>query len=125
MKSKKLWQRLEALAEPEVKRVLKRLPAPIRERMDSVPIVFDTAPGPELTRTGVEPDLMGLFTGDSLADPLSDAISPEIRLFLLNIWDEAEGDEADYAEQVRTTLLHEIGHYIGLEEGDLEERGLE
>ena len=34
------------------------------------------------------------------------------------------GDEADYKEEVRITYFHELGHYLGLEEDDLEERGL-
>jgi predicted Zn-dependent protease with MMP-like domain len=31
----------------------------------------------------------------------------------------------DFSEQVRITYLHEFGHHIGFDEGDLEERGLE
>ncbi|NCC93758.1 MAG: hypothetical protein EOM10_10815, partial [Opitutae bacterium] len=30
-----------------------------------------------------------------------------------------------YRDEVRVTYYHELGHYLGLEEGDLEERGLE
>ena len=35
----------------------------------------------------------------------------------------AEGDLATFRAEVRTTLLHEIGHVLGWDEQDLEERG--
>ena len=37
----------------------------------------------------------------------------------------AEGDEETFLNEVRTTILHEIGHFFGLDEGDLEIRGLQ
>jgi predicted Zn-dependent protease with MMP-like domain len=46
-------------------------------------------------------------------------------LFLDEIWDEADGDEAVYRDEVRRTYLHELGHYLGLDEDGLAERGLE
>ena len=33
-------------------------------------------------------------------------------------------DETTYRQEVRTTLLHELGHYLGLDEDDLDDRGL-
>jgi len=56
-----------------------------------------------------------------LSDP-KDAIWPHKRK---NIWREAEEDEDAYRREVRATLLHELGHYLGLEEIDLEDCGLE
>jgi predicted Zn-dependent protease with MMP-like domain len=49
----------------------------------------------------------------------------QIILFLNNIWDFAEADEEAYREEIRTTLLHELGHYLGLDELDLEDRDLD
>jgi predicted Zn-dependent protease with MMP-like domain len=46
-------------------------------------------------------------------------------LFLENLWDFAEGDEKIFCEEVQTTFLHELGHFFGLDEDDLTERGLE
>jgi len=34
-------------------------------------------------------------------------------------------EEDSYREEVRITFLHELGHYLGLDEGDLFQRGLE
>ena len=50
---------------------------------------------------------------------------PQIILFLENLWDFAEGDESVFREEVATTLLHELGHYLGLDEDELTDRGLE
>jgi predicted Zn-dependent protease with MMP-like domain len=35
----------------------------------------------------------------------------------------AVDDEADLVEQVRITVLHELGHHFGMDEDDLEELG--
>ena len=49
----------------------------------------------------------------------------QIILFLGNLWEFAGQEEAAFRQEVRTTLLHELGHYLGLDEDDLMERGLE
>jgi predicted Zn-dependent protease with MMP-like domain len=36
-----------------------------------------------------------------------------------------EADETAYREEVRVTLLHEFGHFLGWDEADLFDRGLE
>ena len=60
-----------------------------------------------------------------MAHPEESPLPPGIILFLRNLWDLAEGDEPFYRAEVRTTYLHELGHFLGLDELDLEERGLE
>jgi predicted Zn-dependent protease with MMP-like domain len=122
---KRLWQRLRSAAETEMRGLLQSLPRPIREQVDSLPIVFEPAPSPALVKDGLEPDLLGLFVGDAVDEEGADPVPPEILLFLGNIWEDAGHDPAEYREQVRTTLLHEIGHYLGLEEDDLIVRDLE
>ena len=47
-----------------------------------------------------------------------------IRLFIENLRDEAEDDPERFRQEVRTTLLHELGHYLGLDEDELERRNL-
>ena len=48
----------------------------------------------------------------------------QARVYVENLRDEAEDDPARFRREVRTTLLHELGHYLGLEEDELERRGL-
>jgi predicted Zn-dependent protease with MMP-like domain len=50
---------------------------------------------------------------------------PQIILFLLNLWEFSDADEEIFGEEVHTTYLHELGHYLGLNEDELTERGLE
>jgi len=44
---------------------------------------------------------------------------------LESLWDAAEQDEDTFCEEVRATYLHELGHFLGLDEDDLIDRGLE
>ena len=39
--------------------------------------------------------------------------------------DFAEEDEEFFCDEVHTTYLHELGHYLGLDEDELTERGLD
>ncbi|MBL9137881.1 MAG: metallopeptidase family protein, partial [Verrucomicrobiales bacterium] len=53
------------------------------------------------------------------------ALPSQILLFLENLWEFSEEDEEIFLDEVQTTYLHELGHYLGLDEIDLEERGLD
>jgi len=97
----------------------------LQERARLVPVTFERVPGVELQADGIEPDTLGLFVGPDFADEESVPMPPQIMLFLDNLWDEAEQDEGWFVEEVRTTYLHELGHYLGLDEDELTERGLE
>jgi predicted Zn-dependent protease with MMP-like domain len=114
-------------AEQEVQRVLGRLPAPLRREAERLPIAYERRPGRALVRDGVEPDTMGLFVGEAFGDELVAAVNvpPQILLFLDNIVDEADGDETVFREEVGRTYLHELGHYLGLDENGLGLRDLE
>ena len=69
---------------------------------------------------------MGLFSGPALNEPMDPACleSPRITLFLAELWDYSGADAATFDEEVRITYIHEFGHYLGLDEDELEERGL-
>src|SRR5512140_3039609 len=121
------WQKLHALALNEVEATLAALPAPLREKAQALPVTFEPVPNAAHVRDGIEPDTLGLFVGPEFADEETTALPlpPQIILFLENLWDQAEADEEFFREEVHTTYLHELGHYLGLNEDDLFERGLE
>jgi predicted Zn-dependent protease with MMP-like domain len=121
------WPKLHALALAEVQATLAALPAPLRDRAQPLPVTFERRPNAAHRRDGIEPDTLGLFVGPEFADEESTTLPlpPQIILFLDNIWDQAEADEELFREEVHTTYLHELGHYLGLDEDDLFERGLE
>ncbi len=118
---------LERIAKTEVAALRNELPKEMARRAGEVPVVMLARPTKAMARDGIDPDLLGLFVGPNCAEGVEsgDPLPPEILLFLENIWDYAEGDEDIFREEVRVTYFHELGHYIGLEEGELEDRGLE
>jgi predicted Zn-dependent protease with MMP-like domain len=121
------WQKLHALALAEVKATLAALPEPLRDRAQALPVTFERLPNKAQLRDGIYPDTLGLFVGPEFAYEETTALPlpPQIILFLENIWDLAEAEEEFFREEVRTTYLHELGHYLGLDEDDLFDRGLE
>ena len=126
------------------------LPEKVRALIDEVPVIVLDQPSAEMLRRlkadgvleadAIGDDLCGLHTGiglteRSIDDPGgwgswgSDAAGPEqIHLFRHGIvdlaggWQEPDADEAIY-EEIRITLLHEIGHHFGLDEDDLDGLG--
>ncbi len=128
------------------------LPARVRAMLEEVPIVvLDEPDEPMLRDLGVRPDdaealdeICGLHSGRMLTERSveeSGELPESIHLFRRGIlslsggWIEIEerdeegayvvGGEDAIAEEIRITLLHEIGHHFGLSEEDLEELGYE
>lgn len=119
------WQHLQSLALEEIEATLAELPEPLRERAKQLPVTFEPTPNAGLIADGIEADSLGLFTGAEFAEEGHVPMPPQIILFLENLWDFAEQDEEIFLDEVNTTYLHEFGHYLGLDEDDLFERGLE
>ena len=122
-----VWPKLQRLALEEVETTLAELPVPLRERAQALPVTFEQRPNSAHCRDGIEPDTLGLFVGEDFADEgtTSLPLPAQIILFLENIWEAAQGDETIFREEVHTTFMHELGHYLGLDEDGLIERGLE
>ncbi len=104
----------------------------IRDYMMNVAILLEELP-PEDVLRGYEPpasplELLGYFSGHSLMERNSEnpwsLLPPTIVLFRRNLERQAI-DRDELIHQLRITLFHEIGHFLGLDEHDLEERGLD
>ena len=119
------WKRLQEIALAEIEATLTGLPKPLREQAQKLQVTFESVPNTGLQADGIEADTLGLFTGSEFADEGASVLPPQIMLFLENLWDFAEGDEEVFCEEVHTTFLHELGHFFGLDEDDLTERGLD
>ncbi len=121
------WADKVRLAEAEVSEVLNSLPEPLRERAAKLPVTYQPVPTPELVADGIESDTLGLFVGPDFGHEVASVapVASQIFLFVTNLWEMAEGDPEIFKEEVRTTLLHELGHYLGLDEEDLTDRGLD
>ena len=121
------WSRLLKVAQEEVRGTLRRLPRQLRPHAEALPVTYEPQPNESILEDGWDPDLLGLFVGKAYGEEEAGFtdVPPQILLFLESLWEYADGDEAIYREEVRTTYLHELGHYLGLDELDLEERGLD
>jgi predicted Zn-dependent protease with MMP-like domain len=119
------WEKLCAVALAEVEATLASLPEPLRVRAEKLPVIFERQPNAALQADGIEADVLGLFTGAEFVEENDVPMPPQIILYLQNIWDAAETNEKHFREEVRTTFLHELGHYLGLDEDEVTERGLE
>ena len=120
-----VYRRILRLAEREVKQAQESLSDDLAIKAKAVPVILEPEPGKELVADGVEPDLLGLFSGSSFPEALADdSAPPTVHLFLENLWEYCEEEEPTFIEEVRITYLHELGHYLGMEEDDLEKRGL-
>jgi predicted Zn-dependent protease with MMP-like domain len=120
------WGDWLARAERAVNSVLESLPPALRNEAQAVTVSYERKPGPALIAEGLEEDTLGLFVGSAFPEELHSAPVPQqIILYLENIWELADGDPDFFEEDVRTTFLHELGHYLGLDEDDLTQRGLE
>ena len=119
------FETLSRWADEEVKAVMKILPPEVREAAKRCVISFEDRPGRGLNDDSLEGDELGLFEGTCLLDDPSSEETPRIRLFVGNLWDWVEAEEQDYRDEVGTTLLHELGHYLGWDEEEVGERGLE
>lgn len=123
---KDFWGRLITLARDEVAGTIRSLPEDLRPHAEQLAVLYERVPSEEVLDETMEPDLLGLFVGDSIdVSDFDRSPSPrQILLFIENIWSFAEGDEEVFLEEVQITFIHEFGHYLGLDEHELEERGL-
>ena len=80
----------------------------------------------DVPERGLEPDLLGLFEGSNHLETSSACSDhpPRIILYLQNLWDLAEGNPQIFSKEVQITYLHELGHFLGLDEDDLTLRDL-
>ena len=120
-----LFDRLLPLASVEVRATKADLPDDLRAAAEAIATTFEPKPNAGFVASGIKEDTLGLFLGESMADPPSNHPQPtQIILFLNNLREFTGTDESTFLEEVRITYLHELGHYFGLGEDDLEERNL-
>ena len=109
---------------------LARLPERYRALALRVPIVIEplpAAPADPLAPDEIaRPDILGLFEGETLHDLAEDAgvrLPPRITLFQRNL-ERVCRDREELAAEIETTLFHELGHFLGLDEDEVDALGL-
>ncbi len=120
-------EKLKTVAAAEVNDVLHQLAPELREKAEGVAVTFEPTPNQDQLDDGLEPDTLGLFVGPPWEEQETTTfpVPPQIILFLQNLWDFADHNEDMFREEVQTTFMHELGHYLGLDEDDLFDRGLD
>jgi predicted Zn-dependent protease with MMP-like domain len=108
-----------------VDRALRALPRRFKEKIANVAIVVeDWADDETLRELGIEPPdtLYGLYRGIDLTrrDTSYGNVLPDTIHIYQGPVEEDCADDAEMAELVRDTVIHEIGHYFGLDDDTME-----
>ncbi len=96
--------------EEHVRRALDGLPPELARALDNVAVVIE-----EQNRH--EPDLYGLFESDEW-------MPSKITIYRRPLVDDFP-DPDELEDEIRKTLLHELGHYFGMDEDRLSDLGYE
>ncbi|MEV4807381.1 metallopeptidase family protein [Nonomuraea sp. NPDC049421] len=106
-------QRFEEL----VAEALDTIPTDLTRAMSNVVVtVVDDAP---------EPDLLGLYTGIPLTergDWYSAVLPDRIEIYRNQICEICDSEQ-DVIDEVRITVIHEVGHHFGIDDARLHELG--
>jgi len=109
-----------------VSEAIDTVPREFRKHLDNIAIVVEDEPSDELLdEMEIEPPdtLFGLYQGIPLPERQwahGNALPDRITLFQGPIEDYCETDE-DVVTEIGETLIHEVGHYFGMSEEELEE----
>ncbi len=122
-------------AEQWAQKAYDALPEEILDRVGDVPVIVADYPEEWILEAPPwDPRLLGLFVGPTWAEAKSLSLDtadagglllerPVVYIFQRNLERVVE-DPRDMAREVRITVHHELGHYLGLDEHELAERGL-
>ena len=109
-----------------VERAISDLPAKFKKRMKNVAVVVEDEPSNEiLLKMGLNSlqTLLGLYQGVPLSKRDSNycnVLPDKITIFKKPI--EAINQNKDrLEEEIKKVVIHEIGHYFGMDESDLEQ----
>jgi predicted Zn-dependent protease with MMP-like domain len=102
------------------------IPADFRAAMQNIAIVVEDEPTPDqLASVDLDPPdtLLGLYEGTPLTErgwAHGNVLPDKITLFQ-HVIEDSSDDEDDVVVAIGETLIHEVGHYFGLSEEEIEE----
>jgi len=108
-----------------VEKALRRLPRQFKTKIANIAVVVeDWADDETLSDLGIEPPdtLYGLYRGIDLTrrDSGYGNVLPDTITIYQGPIEEDCADQAEMAELVRDTVVHELGHYFGLDDETME-----
>jgi len=115
-----------AAFERRVAEALASIPRQFRDAMQNIAIVVEDEPSPDLLdEMEIEPPdtLFGLYQGTPLTERTSSYGNtlPDRVLIFQGPHERETEDDDDLIVCIGETLIHEIGHYFGLSEEEIEE----
>lgn len=98
---------------------IRELPEEFRKKLENVAVIVEDYPPEEFGD-----DLFGLYEGTPLTERGFDApLYPDrIWIFQKPIEEECETEE-EIKKEVKTTIVHEVAHFFGMDDDYLEELG--
>ncbi len=107
----------DAEFDEHVRAALDALPPQLAAALQNVAVVVEDE-NPE------DPDLFGLYDGVPLTERGAEApLQPDRIAIYRRPLIEDFGDPEELRDEIRVTVLHELGHYFGIDEDRLEELG--
>ena len=111
-----------------VRNALAGLPPAFLDRLDNVDVLVETWPSPDqMANVGLNEDdlLYGLYEGVPLTEREGYNLALPDRIIIFQGPIEEDCNTADeVVEQVRDTVVHEVAHYFGISDAQLDEWGV-
>ncbi len=109
-----------------VEAALAEIPQAFRPYLENLLVASEPRPSPKVLREmGLAPDetFYGLYRGTPLTERGAEApLYPDrIVLYREPLMEDFGGDPAELRRQIRLTVIHEIGHHFGLDDGRMGE----
>lgn len=109
-----------------VEEAIDSIPERFARHVRNVGFVIEDEPSDELlAEMEIEPGgtLLGLYQGTPLTDRTWDhgnQLPDRITLFQFSIEDDGDGSDDDIFDAIGETLIHELGHYFGMTEEQID-----
>jgi predicted Zn-dependent protease with MMP-like domain len=99
-----------------VAKALASIPGKFRVLLENVAVMIEDEPPEDM------PDVMGLYEGVPLVErSIDDSLPPDCITLYKGPIERTCRTPAEIEAEVRLTILHEVGHYFGLEESQVEQ----
>jgi predicted Zn-dependent protease with MMP-like domain len=108
-------------------KVLNSLPEVIREAVSQVPVLVEAKPSRAIAERAphITPEVLGLFVGSTVGEKVyAPSGYPNVVLLFQRNLERAGRSRSEVSKEIKITLLHEYGHYLGFDEEELEHLGL-
>ena len=99
-----------------VTKALASIPEEFRDFLENVAVMIEDEPPEDMS------DVMGLYEGVPLLErSIDDSLLPDCITLYKGPIERACRTPAEIEAEIRLTVLHEVGHFFGLEESQLEQ----